>query len=90
MKNRIFTLLLLSVIAYGCGSSSAIQENVVLNSKEPVGDNYRPKKLYKTPSDIEGIDSIVNSKKNPFQGSLNLSEPNDSTEVNLATPLPKQ
>ncbi len=67
MKNRILTLLLLSAIAYGCGSSQIIEESVILNSKEPVGESYKPKKLYKKPSDIEGIDSIVSAKKNPFR-----------------------
>lgn len=81
MRNRILTLLLLSVIAYGCGSTGAIEETVILNSKEPVGDNYIPKKLYKKPSDIEGIDSIVNSKKNPFQTGPDLSKAQDSTET---------
>ncbi len=67
MKNRILTLLLLSAIAFGCGSSQIIEETVILHSKEPVGDSYKLKKLYKKPSDIEGIDSIVGSKTNPFR-----------------------
>jgi len=66
MINRILCLIALSVIAYGCGSSK-IDESVILNRKEPVGASYKPIKLYKKPSDIEGIDSIVGSKMNPFR-----------------------
>lgn len=80
MKNRILTLLLISVMAYGCGSSSGIEESVILNSKEPIGNNYRPEKLYKKPSDIEGIDSIVNSKPNPFRKNANMAKSTGRTE----------
>ena len=80
MKNRILTLLLLSVIAYGCGSSNAIEESVILNTKEPLKDNYRPEKLYKKPSDIEGIDSIVNSKPNPFRNNVDMSTSKDGAK----------
>lgn len=65
MINRILSLIILSVIAYGCGSSQ-IDESVILKSNEPVGANYKPKKLYKKPSDIEGIDEIVRAKAAHF------------------------
>ncbi len=66
MINRILCLIVLSVMAYGCGSSK-LEESVILKRKEPVGANNIPEKLYKKPSDIEGIDSIVGSKINPFR-----------------------
>lgn len=71
MKNRILTLLLLSAITYGCGSSK-IDESVILNSKEPVGTSYKPKKLYKKPSDIEGIDEIVSAKAAQFTNRIRI------------------
>ncbi|MDT7828161.1 M20/M25/M40 family metallo-hydrolase [Pricia sp. S334] len=65
MKKRLVTLVLLGALAYSCGASK-IDETVILNSKEPVGSSQRPDKLYKKPSDIEGIDEIVNTKKTQF------------------------
>lgn len=82
MKNRILTLLFLSVIAYSCGSSNAIEESVILNTKEPLENNYRPEKLYKKPSDIEGLDSIVNSKPNPFRNDVDMSAPDEGSGPN--------
>lgn len=65
MKNRILSLLMLSAIVYGCGSSQ-IEESVTYNSKEPVGASERPAKLYKTADDIEGIDEIVRQIQEQF------------------------
>ncbi|SDE91915.1 hypothetical protein SAMN05421636_108298 [Pricia antarctica] len=82
MIKRILCLIVLSVMAYGCGSTK-LEESVILKRKEPVGANYIPEKLYKKPSDIEGIDSIVGSKKNPFRNGtrelpIELGSKNDS------------
>lgn len=65
MIYRILSLILMATIAYGCGSSK-VEETVTYNSKEPVADNIRPSKLYKTPADIEGIDAIVSKKEAQF------------------------
>ncbi len=65
MKNRILTLVILSALAYGCGSTK-IEESVIFTNKEPVGASYKPEKLYKKPSDIEGIDEIVRAKAAQF------------------------
>ena len=77
MKYKFFLLILLFVIAYSCKSSGAIEESVILKTKEPLENNYRPKKLYKTPSDIENLDSIVKSKKNPFHNGVDMSAPDN-------------
>lgn len=88
MKNRILTLLLLSV-AYGCGSSNAIEESVILNTKEPLENNHIPDKLYKKPSDIEGLDSIVNSKPNPFRNGADLSAVNNGNNAGKSANMAK-
>jgi len=69
MKNRILTLILLSAIVYGCGSSK-IDEAVTLNSQEPINSNYIPSKLYKKPSDIDGIDDIVSTNEAQFTNAI--------------------
>ncbi len=69
MKNRILMLILLSAIIYSCGSSK-IDEAVTLNSQDPINSNYIPTKLYKKPSDIEGIDDIVSSSEAQFTNAI--------------------
>jgi len=65
MKNKCIALIVLMAVAYGCGSSK-VEESVTFNTKEPVSDSKRPSKIYKKPSDIEGIDEIVSSKESQF------------------------
>ena len=71
MRNAVYSLILVMAMAYGCGSSK-VEESVTLNTKEPVGNTYKPEKLYKKPSDIEGIDEIVSEKKGQFTDELKI------------------
>jgi hypothetical protein len=71
MKNRILTLLLLMAIAHGCGSSK-VEETVTFNRKEPVDASYKPSKIYKKPSDIEGIDEMVRKKEAQFSNRVHI------------------
>ena len=71
MRNRFLSLILLMAIAYGCGSAK-IEETVTYKYKEPIGSNYRPDKIYKTPSDIEGIDDLVREKETRFTSGVKI------------------
>ncbi len=71
MRNRFLSLILLMAVAYGCGSAK-IEETVTYKYKEPIGSNYKPGKIYKTPSDIEGIDDIVREKEGRFTSGVKI------------------
>lgn len=71
MTNRILSLIILSAIAYGCGSTK-IDESVTFTNKEPVSAKYKPIKLYKKPSDIEGIEDIISAKEAQFTDALKI------------------
>lgn len=70
MKNKLYSLILLMALGYGCGASK-IEESVTLNTKEPA-NNQIPDKLYKQPSDIEGIEEIVSKKEAQFTDGIKI------------------
>ena len=71
MKKGIFLFLPILVFAFGCGSSK-IDESVTYAGKESVAVDQRPSKIYTTPADIDGIDSIVSKKEAQFTSGVQI------------------
>lgn len=71
MKNKILSLVLLTAITYGCGSLK-VEETVTFNSRAPIDVSRKPDKIYKTPSDIEGIDELVKKKEAQFTSGVDI------------------